>query len=148
MRRTTTTTFLIPNTIISNFQSHNTAFDPKSSYVPGLLNRSVSKSSAAAGRTGLWSVNDTFWEKLCFTQFSTRMAAWLLLTFFMFTQSIKFFAFHYHLLPLQLEGEKTSKYRCVCEKYNNHGRTHKCDFSLSDQKHPFLVNLIQIVILS
>ena len=26
--------------------------------------------------------DDTYREKLCFTQFSTRMAAWLLLTFF------------------------------------------------------------------
>ena len=27
-------------------------------------------------------IDDTHMEKLCFTQFSTRMAAWLLLTFF------------------------------------------------------------------
>ena len=31
----------------------------------------------------------------CFTQFSTGMAGWLLLIFFMFTQSIKFYTFHY-----------------------------------------------------
>ena len=44
-------------------------------------------------------LNDTHKEKLYFTQFSTRMAAWLLLIFFhMFTQSVKFCAFHYHLL--------------------------------------------------
>ena len=29
----------------------------------------------------LASFNDTHWEKLCFTQFSTWMAGWLLLTF-------------------------------------------------------------------
>ena len=29
----------------------------------------------------IW-VNDSLKEKLCFTQFSTRMAVWLLLTFF------------------------------------------------------------------
>ena len=28
------------------------------------------------------SINGTHWEKLRFTQFSTRMGAWLLLTFF------------------------------------------------------------------
>ena len=31
------------------------------------------------------NLNDTQWEKLCFSLFSTKMAAWLLLTFFMFT---------------------------------------------------------------
>ena len=41
-------------------------------------------------------VNDTHRERLCFTQFSTRMTAWLLLTFFhVFTQSIKFYTFYY-----------------------------------------------------
>ena len=29
-------------------------------------------------------LNDIHWKKLCFTQFSARMAAWLLLTFFMY----------------------------------------------------------------
>ena len=39
--------------------------------------------------------NDTHREKLCYTQFSTRMAAWLLL---MFTQSIKLYKLPYFLL--------------------------------------------------
>ena len=28
------------------------------------------------------NLNNTQWEKLCFSPFSTKMAAWLLLTFF------------------------------------------------------------------
>ena len=48
-------------------------------------------------------LNDTHKEKLCFIQFSTRMAGWLLLTFFiMFIQSIKFYTFHYHALRVQM----------------------------------------------
>ena len=50
-----------------------------------------------------FSVNDTHREKLCFTQFITRMAAWLLL-FHMFTQSIKFYTFRHYVLK---------KYRCL-----------------------------------
>ena len=40
-------------------------------------------------------LDDTQMEKLCFTQFSTWMAAWLLLTFFihMFTQLTKFYTY-------------------------------------------------------
>ena len=39
--------------------------------------------------------NDTHREKLCFIQFSTRMAASL---FHMFTESVKFYAFYYYVL--------------------------------------------------
>ena len=43
-------------------------------------------------------LNDTHKEKLSFTQFSTRIAAWLLLTFsIIFTQSVKFYIFHYQV---------------------------------------------------
>ena len=57
----------------------------------------------------------------------------------------------YSLLSLRLEGEETLKYRCVrqprAEKFNivrkDHGRTHKCDFSVSHQKFPFRGNLVQ-----
>ena len=41
-------------------------------------------------------LNNTHREKLCFAQFSIRMAASDL--FHMFTQSIKFYTFHYHIL--------------------------------------------------
>ena len=52
-------------------------------------------------------ISDTHREKLCFTHLSTRMAAWLLLTFFMcFTQSVKFYTFHYHVLRVQMLFEK------------------------------------------
>ena len=44
-------------------------------------------------------INDTHMEKLCFTQFSSRMVAWLLLTFLhKFTQLIKFYTFHHDIL--------------------------------------------------
>ena len=54
-------------------------------------------------------------------------------------------------MSLQLEGEETLKYRCICrtgaEKFNtvsnNHGRTHECDFSVSDRKYRFWANLVQ-----
>ena len=42
-------------------------------------------------------LNDTNREKLC-TQLSTRIAVWLLLTFHMFLQSVKFYTFYYHVL--------------------------------------------------
>ena len=42
--------------------------------------------------------NDTHREKLCFTQFSTTMAAWLLLTLLLLIQLIKFYTFYYHVL--------------------------------------------------
>ena len=45
-------------------------------------------------------VDDTYREKLCFTQFSTRMAASNL--FHMFIQPIKFYAFHFHVLRVQI----------------------------------------------
>ena len=45
-------------------------------------------------------VDDTHWKKLCFTQFSTRMAASNL--FHMFIQPIKFHVFHYHVLIVQM----------------------------------------------
>ena len=42
---------------------------------------------------------DAHREQFRFTQFSTRIATWQLLTIFhMFTQSIKFCTFHYHIL--------------------------------------------------
>ena len=47
------------------------------------------------------TVNDTHREKLCFTQFSTRngcLAASDLIQ--MFTQSIKFYTFHCHVLKV------------------------------------------------
>ena len=54
-------------------------------------------------------------------------------------------------LSLRLEGEEILKYRCVCpsraERFNivrnNHGRTHKCDFSVSNRKYLFWENLVQ-----
>lgn len=49
--------------------------------------------------SGKMIFNDTHREKNCFTQFSTRMHVWLLLTVFIcFTQSIKVYSFHYHVL--------------------------------------------------
>ena len=38
----------------------------------------------------IFFLNDTYREKLCFTQFRTRMAAWLLLTFFYQQGSVHF----------------------------------------------------------
>ena len=52
----------------------------------------------------------------------------------------------------RLEGEETLlKCRCVCgsctEKFsivsNDHGRMHKCDFSIFEWKHPFWANLVK-----
>ena len=49
--------------------------------------------------SGKMIFNDTHREKNCFTQFSTRMHVWLLLTVFIcFRQSIKVYSFHYHVL--------------------------------------------------
>ena len=47
-----------------------------------------------------WSFNDTDKEKLCFTQFIARMAAWLLLSFIirLHNQLSKFYTFYYHIL--------------------------------------------------
>ena len=55
------------------------------------------------------------------------------------------------LLSLRLNREETLKYRCVCrppaEKFhivsNDHVRTHKCDFSVSNREYPFWGNLVQ-----
>ena len=54
-------------------------------------------------------------------------------------------------MSLQIEGEEALKNRCVCdtraEKFNiisnNHGRTRKCNFSVSDCKYRFWANLVQ-----
>ena len=48
-------------------------------------------------------LNDTHREKLCFTQFSIRNG-WLAASdlFRIFTQSIKFYTFHYHVLKVQM----------------------------------------------
>ena len=63
-------------------------------------------------------------------------------------------------LSLRLEGEKKLKYHCVCQPLsvkmfsiasNDHGRTHKYHFSVSDRKYPYCANLvhnIRIVTLS
>ena len=49
-------------------------------------------------------------------------------------------------LPLQLEGEETLIYCCVChiEKFNTVTTmdSHKCDFSVLDRKYPFWANLV------
>ena len=47
--------------------------------------------------------NDTHREKLCFTQFSIRNG-WLAASdlFRIFTQSIKIYTFHYHVLKVQM----------------------------------------------
>ena len=66
-------------------------------FVKENLNRKKNKKKTKKTKTNdlflfQWNIdlNDAHSEKLCFTQFSTRMAAWHLLTFFhMFTQSIK-----------------------------------------------------------
>ena len=50
----------------------------------------------------MYWLNDTHREKQCFTQLSTRMAASDL--FDMFTQSVKFYIFHYHVFK---------EYRCL-----------------------------------
>ena len=50
-------------------------------------------------------------KKLCFTQFSARMAVWLLLIFYMFTQSVKCYIFHYYVLRVQGFGECDSSNR-------------------------------------
>ena len=43
--------------------------------------------------------NDTHREKLCFTQLSTRMAAWLFPTFFIYACTINgVYTFYYHVL--------------------------------------------------
>ena len=49
------------------------------------------------------SINDTHREKLCFTQFSIRNI-WLAASelFRMFTQSVKFYTFHYNVLRIQM----------------------------------------------
>ena len=49
------------------------------------------------------SINDTLREKLCFTQFSIRNG-WLPASdlFPMFTESIKFYTFHYHVLKVRM----------------------------------------------
>ena len=57
----------------------------------------------------------------------------------------------YHLLSLRLDGEETLKYLCVCRSpcgkvnivSNDHGRTHKCDFSDFGRKYPFWANLVK-----
>ena len=54
-------------------------------------------------------------------------------------------------MSLQLEGKETLKYRCAIdprtEKFyttsNDHGRTHKYDFSVSYWKYNFRANLVQ-----
>ena len=48
-------------------------------------------------------VNDTHWEKLRFTKLCIRNV-WLAASdlFRMFTQSIKFYTFHYHVLKVQM----------------------------------------------
>ena len=54
-------------------------------------------------------------------------------------------------MSLQIEVEEALKNRCVCdtraEKFNivsnNHGRTRKCDFSVSNCKYRFWANLVQ-----
>ena len=54
-------------------------------------------------------------RKNCFTQFSTRMAALLLLTFFnMFTRTIEFYTFHYHdVLKVQMFEKYDSSNRQI-----------------------------------
>ena len=43
-------------------------------------------------------------KKICCTHFSIRVATWLILTFFMFTQSIKFYTYYYHILYRYLKN--------------------------------------------
>ena len=48
-------------------------------------------------------LEDTHREKICFTQFSTRMDAWLLLTFSLCVhKSVKFYTFHYTHYRVQM----------------------------------------------
>ena len=51
---------------------------------------------------------------------------------------------------LRLEGEETLKYCCVCRSpcgivyySNDHGITHKCDYSVFDRKFAFRANLVK-----
>ena len=54
-------------------------------------------------------------------------------------------------LSLQLKGEETLKCCCICRRptrnfnivTNDHGRTHKCDFSVFDWKYSFRANSVQ-----
>ena len=56
-------------------------------------------------------------------------------------------------MSLPLEGEETLKCRCVCRPgppcgkvyivSDDHGHTHKCDFSVSDRKYTFRANLVR-----
>ena len=43
-------------------------------------------------------------SKLCFTQFTTRMTAWLLLTFFIYLHNQSIYTLHHHLLRVQMYG--------------------------------------------
>ena len=51
----------------------------------------------------LFCINDTHREKMCFTQFSTKNGCLAASDLFnMFTQSVKFYTFHYHVLRVQM----------------------------------------------